>query len=292
MKKKTKDGLRRAAVIAFMLVLLLIVLTPFFLMILTSLKSLPEIMSPEFKLLPEKWLFSNYVEAMQRGNWPRYLFNSLLVTCVTVAVSLVINSLAGYAFARIRFKGRNTLFFLALIGMMVPAQVTMISVFILLKNFPLMGGNDLLGAGGTGLINTYAGLILPYIAGPFGVFLCRQFYMNFPVSMDEAAKIDGCSRFTAYLRIYLPLSKPILATLAVLKATQTWNDYMWPLIMVNKESMMTAQVAVVSTFVSEVTIHWQYLMAATAIIILPLFILFLFAQKYFVEGIVTTGMKG
>lgn len=292
MKKKTKDGLRRAAVIAFMLVLLLIVLTPFFLMILTSLKSLPEIMSPEFKLLPEKWLFSNYVEAMQRGNWPRYLFNSLLVTCVTVAVSLVINSLAGYAFARIRFKGRNTLFFLALIGMMVPAQVTMISVFILLKNFPLMGGNDLLGAGGTGLINTYAGLILPYIAGPFGVFLCRQFYMNFPMSMDEAAKIDGCSRFTAYLRIYLPLSKPILATLAVLKATQTWNDYMWPLIMVNKESMMTAQVAVVSTFVSEVTIHWQYLMAATAIIILPLFILFLFAQKYFVEGIVTTGMKG
>lgn len=292
MKKKTKDGLRRAAVIAFMLVLLLVVLTPFFLMILTSLKSLPEIMSPEFKLLPEKWLFSNYVEAMQRGNWPRYLFNSLLVTCVTVAVSLVINSLAGYAFARIRFKGRNTLFFLALIGMMVPAQVTMISVFILLKNFPLMGGNDLLGAGGTGLINTYAGLILPYIAGPFGVFLCRQFYMNFPLSMDEAAKIDGCSRFTAYLRIYLPLSKPILATLAVLKATQTWNDYMWPLIMVNKESMMTAQVAVVSTFVSEVTIHWQYLMAATAIIILPLFILFLFAQKYFVEGIVTTGMKG
>lgn len=292
MKKKTKDGLRRAAVMAFMLVLLLIVLTPFFLMILTSLKSLPEIMSPEFKLLPEKWLFSNYVEAMQRGNWPRYLFNSLLVTCVTVAVSLVINSLAGYAFARIRFKGRNTLFFLALIGMMVPAQVTMISVFILLKNFPLMGGNDLLGAGGTGLINTYAGLVLPYIAGPFGVFLCRQFYMNFPVSMDEAAKIDGCSRFTAYLRIYLPLSKPILATLAVLKATQTWNDYMWPLIMVNKESMMTAQVAVVSTFVSEVTIHWQYLMAATAIIILPLFILFLFAQKYFVEGIVTTGMKG
>lgn len=288
----TKKRFNKAFVLFFTTILMLLVLTPFFLMILTSFKSLPEILSPKFKILPEKWLLSNYLNAMTRGDWSRYLCNSFAVTCTTVVISLLINSLAGYSFARIAFKGRDILFFFALIGMMVPSQVTMIPVFIILKNFPLVGGNSILGAGGTGLINTYAGLILPYIAGPFGVFLCRQFYMNFPVSLDDAAKIDGCSRITAYFRIYIPLSKPILATLAVLKATQTWNDYMWPLIMINKEAMMTAQVAVVTKFTSEVSIQWQLLMAATVIVILPLFILFLFTQKYFVEGIVTTGMKG
>lgn len=288
----TRKKISRAVTLLLVTILLVMMLLPFFLMFMTSLKTLPEILAPEFKILPEKWLFSNYAEAMKQGDWGRYLYNSLVVTCVTVGVSLIINSLAGYGFARIPFRGRNLLFFFALIGMMVPSQVTMISVFVILKNFPLAGGNNILGAGGTGLINTYAGLILPYIAGPFGVFLCRQFYLNFPASLDDAAKVDGCSRITAYIRIYLPLSKPILATLAVLKATQTWNDYMWPLIMVNKEEMMTAQVAVVAKFASEVTVYWQYLMAATAIIILPLFVLFIFAQKYFVEGIVTTGMKG
>ncbi len=288
----TRKKISRAVTLLLVAVLLLLMLLPFFLMFMASLKTLPEILAPEFKILPEQWLFSNYAEAMKHGDWGRYLTNSLVVTCVTVGISLMINSLAGYGFARIPFRGRNLLFFFALIGMMVPSQVTMISVFVILKNFPLAGGNNILGAGGTGLINTYAGLILPYIAGPFGVFLCRQFYLNFPASLDDAAKVDGCSRITAYIRIYLPLSKPILATLAVLKATQTWNDYMWPLIMVNKEEMMTAQVAVVAKFASEVTVYWQYLMAATTIIILPLFVLFIFAQKYFVEGIVTTGMKG
>lgn len=124
------------------------------------------------------------------------------------------------------------------------------------------------------------------------MFLCRQFYMNFPVSLDDAAKIDGCSRFMVYFRIYLPLSKPILATLAVLKASQTWNDYLWPLIMVNKDETMTVQLAVVAKFTTEYSIQWNLLMAATALIILPLLVLFIFTQKYFVEGIVTTGMKG
>ena len=289
---KRSKALRKYLALVFTVLLLLVVLTPFFLMVLTSLKTLPEILSQQFTLLPESPKFGNYLEAMQRGDWPRYLFNSALVTVVTVVISLIINSLAGYGFARIPFCGRELLFFFALIGMMVPSQVTMIPVFIILKNFPLAGGNSLLGAGGTGLINTYAGLILPYIAGPFGVFLCRQFYMNFPTSMDDAAKIDGCGRLTAYARIYLPLSKPILGTLAVLKASQTWNDYMWPLIMINKESMMTAQVAVVAKFATEVSIQWHLLMAATAVIILPLLILFLFTQKYFVEGVVTTGIKG
>lgn len=287
-KKKIKRGLT----LLFLFVLCLIFLIPLFLMILTSLKSMPEIMASQFVWKPEQWLFSNYREAMEKGDWFVYFKNTFLVTVITVAISLVLNSMAGYSFARIPFRGRNTLFFFALTGMMVPQQITMIPVFINLKNFPLVGGNDILGHGGSGMINTYAGLILPYIAGAFGVFLCRQFYMNFPVSLDDAAKIDGCSRFMAYFRIYLPLSKPILATLAVLKASQTWNDYLWPLIMVNKDETMTVQLAVVAKFTTEYSIQWNLLMAATALIILPLLVLFVFTQKYFVEGIVTTGMKG
>lgn len=287
-KKKIKRGLT----LLFLFVLCLIFLIPLFLMILTSLKSMPEIMASQFVWKPEQWLFSNYREAMEKGDWFVYFKNTFLVTVITVAISLVLNSMAGYGFARIPFRGRNTLFFFALTGMMVPQQITMIPVFINLKNFPLVGGNDILGHGGSGMINTYAGLILPYIAGAFGVFLCRQFYMNFPVSLDDAAKIDGCSRFMAYFRIYLSLSKPILATLAVLKASQTWNDYLWPLIMVNKDETMTVQLAVVAKFTTEYSIQWNLLMAATALIILPLLVLFIFTQKYFVEGIVTTGMKG
>ena len=287
-KKKIKRGLT----LLFLFVLCLIFLIPLFLMILTSLKSMPEIMASQFVWKPEQWLFSNYREAMEKGDWFVYFKNTFLVTVITVAISLVLNSMAGYGFARIPFRGRNTLFFFALTSMMVPQQITMIPVFINLKNFPLVGGNDILGHGGSGMINTYAGLILPYIAGAFGVFLCRQFYMNFPVSLDDAAKIDGCSRFMAYFRIYLPLSKPILATLAVLKASQTWNDYLWPLIMVNKDETMTVQLAVVAKFTTEYSIQWNLLMAATALIILPLLVLFIFTQKYFVEGIVTTGMKG
>lgn len=287
-KKKIKRGLT----LLFLFVLCLIFLIPLFLMILTSLKSMPEIMASQFVWKPEQWLFSNYREAMEKGDWFVYFKNTFLVTVITVAISLVLNSMAGYGFARIPFRGRNTLFFFALTGMMVPQQITMIPVFINLKNFPLVGGNDILGHGGSGMINTYAGLILPYIAGAFGVFLCRQFYMNFPVSLDDAAKIDGCSRFMAYFRIYLPLSKPILATLAVLKASQTWNDYLWPLIMVNKDETMTVQLAVVAKFTTEYSIQWNLLMAATALIILPLLVLFIFTHKYFVEGIVTTGMKG
>ena len=274
------------------IILSLIVLMPLFLMLLTSVKSIGEINADKFVFIPEKILFSNYTEAMQRGEWEIYFKNTLIVTVITVIISLVINSLAGYAFARIPFKGRDTLFFLAMIGMMIPGQVTMIPVFIQLKKIPLLGGNNIWGEGGTGLINTHAGLILPYIAGAFGVFLCRQFYMNIPQALDEAAKIDGCSRWKAYSRIYLPLSKPILATLAVLKASQTWNDYIWPLIMISKDNMRTVQVALVNTFVTEVSTNWNLLMAGTTIVMLPLVILFLFTQKYFVEGVVSSGIKG
>jgi len=268
-----------------------IILMPFLIMLFTSLKSSAEILSPGFRLFPTEWRFENYRIAMQSASWGRFFWNSLYVTTLSVVISLVINSLAGYAFARLTFKGRDTLFLLALVGMMIPQQVTMLPTFVAMRYFPLVGGNNLLGQGGTGLINTYAGIIAPYVAGAFGVFLFRQFFLNFPKALDDAARIDGLSRWGTFIRIYLPLSKTIFATLIVFKTTSTWNEYTWPLIITNKRDMWTVQLAL-SVFKEEFITQWNYLMAATTLIMLPLLIIYLAMQKYFVEGIVTTGIKG
>ena len=288
MKKKT--GIRMILFLIMLLICALIIM-PFVIMFFTSLKTSAEISSAHFRLLPEKWLFSNYVEAMTSSDWGRYFWNSFYVTALSVGISLVINSMAGYAFARLRFAGRNFLFLLALVGMMIPQQVTMLPNFVAMKYIPLACGNNIFGQGGTGLINTYAGLVAPYIAGAFGVFLFRQFFMNFPQSLDDAAKIDGLSRMGTFQRIYLPLSKAIFATLVVFKTTSTWNEYTWPLIITTRKDMWTVQLAL-SVFKEEYITQWNYLMAATTLITLPLLVLYIFMQKYFVEGIVTTGIKG
>jgi len=250
-----------------------------------------EIYATELKLLPAVPQFSNYALAMQNGNWALYFLNSLVVTLLTVIISLVINSMAGYAFARIPFRGREPLFMLILIGMMIPAQVTLIPVFLLIRSIPFAGGNNWLGQGGTGLMNTHAGLIIPYIAGSFGVFLCRQFYLGFPRELDDAARMDGCGRFRQFLRIYLPLSGPVLASLSVLKFTGTWNEYTWPLVMTTRDEMRTVQLAL-STFRDEGEIFWNQLMAATLVSGIPIYILFFFTQKHFVSGLLAGSVKG
>lgn len=147
-----------------------------------------------------------------------------------------------------------------------------------------------MGAGGTGLINTYAGLVIPLVSGSYGVFLCKQFYENFPRSLDEAAEIDGANKWRTYFTIYLPNSKAILATLGLLKAVSVWNDYMWPLIMTNSENMRTVQLAL-TMFKTESGVQWNQMMAAAVLAALPMFVLFLCAQKYFIQGIVTSGLK-
>lgn len=282
---------KKILLFCLMLVVSIVIATPFLVMFFTSLKAPSEIASPVFKLLPEKWLFRNYVEAMGSAEWGRFFYNTFFVTAVATGVSLVINSMAGYAFARLNFKGRDVLFMMALVGMMIPQQVTMLPNFVAMKYFPLMGGNNILGQGGTGLINTYTGIVAPYIAGAFGVFLFRQFFLNFPRALDEAAKIDGLTRLGAFTRVYIPLSKPIFATLIVFKTTSTWNEYTWPLIITNNRNMWTVQLAL-SIFKEEFGTQWHYLMAATTLIMLPLLVMYIFMQKYFVEGIATTGIKG
>ena len=168
----------------------------------------------------------------------------------------------------------------------------MVPLFSMMRHFPLAGGNTIFGQGGTGLVNTYTGLILPYIAGSFGVFLCRQFYVSFPRELDEAATIDGCSRFGTFVRVYLPLSGSILASLTILKVTGMWNEYTWPLIMTvaSSDRVKTVQIALTS-FRNEGEIFWNQLMAATLVVTAVVGVIFLCLQKYFVAGIMAGGVK-
>ena len=263
---------------------------PFLMALSVSLQTMSEIYSAQPVVIPRPPQFGNYAAALSTGNWARYFLNSLIVTMITVVISLGINSLSGFVFARIPFRGRNLLFLLILLGMMIPAQVTLVPVFNLVRSVPFAGGNNWLGQGGKGLMNTYAGLILPYIAGSFGVFLCRQFYVSFPAELDDAAQIDGCGRLRQFTSIYLPLSGPLLASLGMLKFTGTWNEYTWPLVMTSGERMKTVQLAL-TTFRDEAQIFWNQLMAATLVSSLPIYLLFFFAQDAFVSGLLAGSVK-
>ncbi len=275
----------------FVLLLCLVMGFPLLMTISVSLQTMNEVYSPDLILVPEKLQFVNYSTAMHNGNWLNYFKNSVVITVITVVISLVINAMSGFVFARIPFRGREPLFMLILIGMMIPAQVTLIPVFLLIRSVPFTGGNNWLGQGGVGLMNSYAGLIIPYIAGSFGVFLCRQFYMGFPKELDDAARIDGCGRLSQFIKIYLPLSGPVLASLSVLKFTGTWNEYTWPLVMTSGDTMKTVQLAL-ATFRNEGEVFWNQLMAATLVSGIPIYLLFFFAQKYFVQGLLAGSVKG
>lgn len=290
MKKNKADRLYRVLNCIFLLFLCLLMGFPLYMTVSVSLQTMTEVYSPSPTLVPAAPQWHNYADAMQNGNWPRYLMNSAIVTVITVVISLVINSMSGFVFARVPFRGRGVLFALVLLGMMIPPEVTLFPVFKLVRSVPFAGGNDWRGLGGTGLMNTYAGLILPFIAGSFGVFLCRQFYVGFPAELDDAALIDGCGRLRQFVRIYLPLSGPVLASLGILKFTGTWNEYTWPLVLTSGDTMKTVQLAL-STFRSEAETIWTQLMAATLISGVPIYVLFFFAQKHFVSGLLAGSVK-
>lgn len=286
----TKIKINKAIWVICLTVFSLIMLIPVLMMLSTSFKTEGEIHSAVFHFLPESFSLENYIEAMNTGNWIIYFRNSLLITGISVLFSLFFNSIAGFAFARLKFRGSQMLFAILLIGLMMPPQVMMLPTFLVMTKFPLAGGNNLFGQGGSGLVNTLVGVIIPLVSGSYGVFLCKQFYENFPRALDEAAKIDGANAWKTYFLIYLPNSKVIVATLALMKGVAVWNDYLWPLVMTNSETSRTVQLAL-SMFRSETVIDWGALMAASVLVSVPMIILFLFTQKYFVRGIISTGLK-
>jgi multiple sugar transport system permease protein len=270
----------------------IVTLAPFLIMVSTALKSEAEIyMQEEFSLVPKGWKFSNFLDTMKAANWGRYFLNSLFVTLVSVVGSLFLNSLAGYSFAVLRFPLRNFLFLLLLVGIMVPSQALIIPQYLILKSIPLFGGNSLFGRGGIGWLDSYWALIIPQLSGSFGIFLCRQYFLSIPRELYEAAKIDGCGPFKIFLHIYLPLAKPVLASLAILKSVAVWTDFFYPLIMTTSDSMRTVQLGL-QAYRSYALFRWDLMMAACILVCLPLIVAFFAFQRHFMQTAVASGIKG
>lgn len=259
-----------------MIVGAIIMVFPFIWGISTSFKEMREILSSPFNLIPRSFTLVNYRNVIKSIPIIRFFINSLIVS-VTITVSQLITcSLSAYAFSRLRFPFRDGLFYILLGTMMIPQHVIMIPVYIILNFFRL--------------IDTYAAMIVPFISGAFGTFLLRQFFITIPKELEEAAILDGCSHFGFLVRILIPLSRPILATLAIFTFMWSWNNYLWPLIVTNRIEIRTLQYGL-AMFKEEGGLNWGQLMAGTTIATIPILIMFLVSQKQFIKGITLTGLK-
>jgi ABC-type glycerol-3-phosphate transport system permease component len=252
---------------------------PFLWMLSTSLKSKGSIFvyPPQFIPHPARWV--NYKEAVHAMPFLIYLRNSVFITVMAIIGTVISSSFVAYAFAKLKWRARDKLFFLVLFTAMFPLQVTMIPVFILYKNL--------------GWLDSFKPLIIPYFfgGGAFNIFLMRQFFLTIPESLSEAARIDGCSEFGIYWTIILPLVKPVMITVALFTFLLTWNDFMGPLIFLSTKEKGTLALGL-AMFVGQHGTEWNLLMAASVLILIPIVIIFIFCQRYFIEGITMTGMKG
>jgi multiple sugar transport system permease protein len=252
-------------------------LFPFVWMVLTSLKSYIEAAAAQ-SLLPRQWLFSNYITAWnQVGIFPRYFANTLFIAITTVLGVLVTSTLAGYAFARMRFPGRDLLFVLLLMTMMVPFEVTLVPNFILMRDLHW--------------VDSYMALIVPWTASAFSIFLLRQFFRAIPQDLFDAAVMDGCWHLRFLWSIVLPLSKPALITSGLLTFLGSWNSLMWPLLVTNNPLLRPIQVGI-AAFITDAGTQVQLLLAAVTISIMPIILLYLVLQRWFTEGIATIGIRG
>ena len=230
---------------------------------------------PKFIPNPVQW--ENYSEVMKGSlPFPRFLFNSVIISLARTLGVITVSSMAAYAFARLKFPGRNALFLLFMGTLMVPFQVVMIPMFIIIRHL--------------NWVNTYSSLIFPLMFSAFGTFLLRQFFMTLPRELEEAALIDGCSYFKIFYSIIIPLSKPALASLGIFTFVGCWNEFLWPLVIVSDTKMKTVTLGL-SLFQGLYFTEWHLLMAATVITSAVPLTLYIFLQRYFVEGITVTGMK-
>ncbi|MEZ4713712.1 MAG: carbohydrate ABC transporter permease [Caldilineaceae bacterium] len=282
--------LAQGALYLLLIGLALIFVFPFVWSFLTSVKSTSEVFD-QGVTLPAVWRFDNYVQAVQSYNLIRYLFNSTFVSLVVALAHLVLASTAGFAFARLQFPGRDLLFVAVVATLMVPSQATLVPLFILVKNWPLLGDNNIWGEGGFGMLDSYWALTVPLFATAYGTFLLRQFFLTLPADLEDAARIDGTSEFGIYWRIALPLSGPALATLAIFSFQNMFNDFVWPLVTTRSDVMKTIQVGL-AQFRREGTTDWTLLMAGTMIATIPILVIFMLGQRYFTQGIALTGIKG
>ena len=280
-KSPLKHKLQRAVLFLALLIGAVSMAAPFFWMVSTSLAEQGQVFAVNRpwwqEWLPTSFVWQNYLKVWKVVPFAKWYLNSIFVSlCITFG-QVATSAMAAYAFARLSFPGRDRLFFGYLATMMIPGAVTMIPVFILLRHF--------------GWIDTYKALILPGIFSAYGTFMLRQFFLTLPKELEDAAKIDGCSYIRIFWHIILPLSKPALATLTTFTFMGAWMNLMWPLISVNSITKYTLPVGL-AYFQGAHNTDWTLLMAASMMMILPILIVFIFNQRFFVEGIKLTGIKG
>lgn len=252
-------------------------LIPFVWMLSTSIKSSGETMQMPPVWIPDEPKFGNYIEAWNAAPFGRYFLNSVLVTVLSTAGELITTILAAFAFAKMEFYGKNILFTILIATMMVPGELLIIPNFVTLSNF--------------GLINTYAALIVPWLASIFSVFALRQTFQGVPNELYYAAKVDGSSDFRFLWSIMVPLGKSSIVAIAILKIIGSWNSFMWPLIVTNDTELRTLPVGL-QAFTTEAGTRFELLMAASTIVIIPMVIIYIFLQKQIIAGISKSGLKG
>lgn len=275
MSHKKSFSIKNVFLYIFLVIGAFISIMPFLWLVTTSLKPPGKIFSAPL-LFPTHFYFENYIEAWNAVPFARYIFNSTIMSLGIVIFQTLFSAMAGYAFAKIRFKFKDALFIIFLITMMIPDSVKMIPNFLTIKNL--------------GWYDTYTALIVPRAVSVFAIFLFRQFFLSIPSSIEESARLEGCGLFRLFFQIVLPLSKPVIVTNILFSFLFAWNDFLWPLIITDSQKMRTIQVGL-SYFQGRYGIRWELLSAATIFSILPSLIVFIIAQKYFIEGISTSGLK-
>lgn len=262
-----------------MIALIMLMVLPFLWMLSTSLKAQQYILQATPQLIPDPLTFESYTSLGERIDLLRTTFNSAFVAIASTVGQIVIAAMAAYAFSRMQWRGRNTVFVLYLATMMIPAVVLVIPQFILVRSL--------------GWVNSYAGLIVPGLFSAFGVFLLRQSFLGLPKDFEEAAFVDGANHFVIFWRIILPLSQPALATLAVFAFMGSWNAYLWPLFAGRREEVQTLPVALaVLQAGPRALTEWNMVMAGSVIAVLPILLVYLLAQRWFVSGVISSGIKG
>lgn len=258
-------------------VLLVLVITPFVWMVLGSFKTEGELRQVPPTWLPEAATLDNYTRLFAQLDFGRYFANSTIVAAVVTGGNLLFCSMVGYALSLLRFRGRNLVFVAVMVTLMIPGVVTFVPLFVLVVNM--------------GLADSLPGLIVPFLASPFGVFLMRQYFLSLPGDLMEAGRIDGCSELEIFFRIYLPLAGPAMATLGILTFLGSWNNFLWPLVVASSERTYTLPVALALYSTGQNSTEYGLLLAGATVVVLPVLIVFLIFQRRFIEGIATTGIK-
>lgn len=274
---KKKTG--KTIVLIILILGSLLILSPIWWMIATSFKDMKEIMTYPPTFIPKEWHWENYLITLQKGPFLQYTLNTLFITFFVVIGNVVANSFIAYGFAKIQFKGRNVLFACVLATMMIPGFVTLVPQYVIYAKL--------------GWLNTYLPLILPaFFGSAFNIFLLRQFFLTIPNELIEAAKIDGANHLYIWWKIFIPLAKPAIATVAIFSFNGAWNDFLGPLLYLNDESLYTLQLGL-QIFKGQNDTQWNFLMAGSIMVLLPVITIFFFFQRYFIEGMnLTAGSKG